>query len=472
MNFSFPPSFEMPLLNPLPSQIRRDSWDPPQYTPSPDPRSNNCSISFEFSRERQLPSIECTRMNHPPYGTGNGNQSQWMMSNPPYQNLMSHMPPVNGYWNVGYEASNVPRTNSFSARDWRSCPPLPHPTHRQEWIELRCGSNMGYSVSPTNNLWTGQMYNGGNPSDWRENFPPEFAKRTSEVPAKELSEEDAQELAEIQAEQLFRFFGFRELVKYTGRRDHRNPIIFLEEFEGATELFEDYEVVRAYIFIYSFHPEQYEAAKAFRADMGYSWLKDYFLSLQRNESDRRVSSPPSLPEETSKLPKMLFELLLLIFDPSQIVKYIGKRDRRSPVAFIKEFERRTFFIAGDEFLRGRLFICSFDREKYIAVNAFSPKWGYLRLKNYFLSWSWNELVCERVMEEIRDAVYDPNQFETEGDFLISLYSTLDECRLSANAIYSKLFPKLPVAFQTQMKLKHFATFTEFVATVSRIQNMR
>lgn len=162
-------------------------------------------------------------------------------------------------------------------------------------------------------------------------------------------------------------------------------------------------------------------------------------------------------------------LIARAFDPTKITKYKGESDHRSPIAFIREFEEISESYASDDIFRARLFINAFDKEHFQGAKGFRFQIGYLKLRDFFLSKCWNDCSRERIIQQVACEKYDSAKFKNHGEWIISLYSKLFDCRLPALTIYSRLFNKLPSPYKFKLKPKHFASFCDLTGAIYDIQ---
>lgn len=163
--------------------------------------------------------------------------------------------------------------------------------------------------------------------------------------------------------------------------------------------------------------------------------------------------------------------LIRAFDIKQIKKFKGHSDHRSPWGFIKEFETLTDSFSEYEVHRARCLIQSFDHEKFQAAKSFVANIGYTRLRNYFLSIYWNDASREQMVRSVEDSVYDPKEFENEAEFVLSLYSKLYDCRVPIRAIWTKIYRKLPSAYQNQLRMEDCASYTGFIEAVENVYSL-
>lgn len=158
-----------------------------------------------------------------------------------------------------------------------------------------------------------------------------------------------------------------------------------------------------------------------------------------------------------------------LLDPIKIRKYIGRRDYRNPKAFVREFELHTDMYNRDDITRGRAFIACFDPIKYRAAGHYPLLKGYRWMRNYFLATEWSPAIRNSLRHEVEIAQYDESEFESEADFFDAMYQKLYDCEITVGEIHGILHPKMPIHFQTQIRVRDFASLADFNAALRQIQ---
>lgn len=156
-----------------------------------------------------------------------------------------------------------------------------------------------------------------------------------------------------------------------------------------------------------------------------------------------------------------------MFDPHKIKKYIGRKDHRSPVKFLREFEQCTGGITSD-YIKGRLFLGTMDMDKFQMSNMYPADEGYQALKNRFLRTEWSGLCRKIILKEAEESEYNPNEWQSVADYLISTYSKLDDCKLNKNEIYSIMLSKIPLQYAGQLSFDHCKDPTTFSEKVREL----
>jgi len=159
-----------------------------------------------------------------------------------------------------------------------------------------------------------------------------------------------------------------------------------------------------------------------------------------------------------------------MFDPHKMRKYIGRKDKRSPLRFVREFEQCTGGISND-YVKGKLFLGTFDLDKFQIANTYPPDEGYQALKTRFLRTEWSEACREQILKEAEESAYDPSAYESMADYLICIYSKFDDCRLSKSNIFERILRKIPLQYSGQLTLAHCQNPTDFGARIRELDNL-
>lgn len=140
-----------------------------------------------------------------------------------------------------------------------------------------------------------------------------------------------------------------------------------------------------------------------------------------------------------------------------IRKYWGKTDPRTPLEFLREFDRSFF----------RTYVNDTDIKNFLALlgdplSIYAPALWYSSfddMKKYFLKLTWTNSDRQKELEAIVTKKFDPNGEETWESYLIRTYIRLQDCRPQLSSSYNsnyeniKMSEKYEENFQKIMMMK-------------------
>ena len=159
-----------------------------------------------------------------------------------------------------------------------------------------------------------------------------------------------------------------------------------------------------------------------------------------------------------------------MFDPSKMKKYIGRKDTRSPVRFLDEFERKVGNLYPD-YMKGRVFLGTLDTDRFKLALTYPVDEGYELLKKRFLKTEWSEPCRQQILREAEESVYDPTIYDSMTNYLISIYSKMSDCRLTPAQIHSQILQKLPLQYAGQITEQHCANAALFGTRVRELDTL-